>query len=105
MVLGINNQDALSEDQENDSFINSAYQRFACQLYYSFGSFLASLSVGQITSRHYLSEKNTTGNKKLKNKFKYNKKEELKVQKSKSKQVEPKLTSSQYSMCYSVGLL
>ena len=53
-VLGITNQDALSEDLENDPFLNSALQRFTCKLYYRFGSFLAPLSVGIITSRHYL---------------------------------------------------
>ena len=55
-VLGISNQDALSEDLENDPFLNSAIQRFTCELYYRFGSFLAPLSIGIITSRHYLSE-------------------------------------------------
>ena len=54
-VLGITNQDALSEDLEN------ALQRFTCELYYRFGSFLAPLSVGIITSRHYLSERNKNG--------------------------------------------
>ena len=53
-ALGITNQDALSEDLENDPFLNSALQRFICELYYRFGSFLAPLSVGIITSRHYL---------------------------------------------------
>ena len=63
-VLGITNQDALSEDLENDPFLNSALQRFTCELYYRFGSFLAPLSVGIITSkRHYLlSERNKNGN-------------------------------------------
>ena len=60
-VLGITNQDALSEDLENDPFLNSALQRFTCGLYYRFGSFLAPLSVGIITSRHYLSEHNKNG--------------------------------------------
>ena len=60
-VLGINNQEALSEDLENDSFLNSALQRFTCELYYRFGSFLAPLSIGIITSRHYLSECNKNG--------------------------------------------
>ena len=60
--LGITNQDALSEDLENDPFLNSALQRFTCELYYRFGSFLAPLSVGIITSRHYLlSEHNKNG--------------------------------------------
>ena len=53
-ALGITNQDALSEDLENDPFLNSALQRFTCELYYRFGSFLTPLSVGIITSRHYL---------------------------------------------------
>ena len=60
-ALGISNQDALSEDLENNPFLNSALQRFTCELYYRFGSFLAPLSVGLITSRHYLSERNKNG--------------------------------------------
>ena len=60
-VLGITNQDAMSEDLENNPFLNSALQRFTCKLYYRFGSFLAPLSVGIITSRHYLSEHNKNG--------------------------------------------
>ena len=60
-VPGITNQEALSEDLENDPFLNSALQRFTCELYYRFGSFLAPLRVGIITSRHYLSERNKNG--------------------------------------------
>ena len=60
-VLGIANQEALSEDLENDPFLNSALQRFTCELYYRFGSVLAPLSIGIITSRHYLSEHNKNG--------------------------------------------
>ena len=61
-VLGITNQEALSKDLENDPFLNSALQRFTCELYYRFGSFLAPLSVGIFTSRHYvLSECNKNG--------------------------------------------
>ena len=60
-ALGITNQDALSKDLENDPFLNSALQRFTCELYYRFGSSLAPLSVGIITSRHYLSEHNKNG--------------------------------------------
>ena len=60
-ALGITNQDTLSEDLENDLFLNSALQSFTCELYYRFGSFLAPLSVGIITSRHYLSELNKNG--------------------------------------------
>ena len=65
-ALGITNQDALSEDLEDDPFLNSALQRFTCELYYRFRSFLAPLSVGIITSRHYLSERNKMENKQAK---------------------------------------
>ena len=60
-ALGITNQEALSEDLESDPFLNSALQRFTCELYHRFESFLALLSVGIITSRHYLSERNKNG--------------------------------------------
>ena len=60
-ALGIRNQEALSEDLENDPFLNSVLQRFTCELYYRFGSFLAPLSVGIIMSRCYLSEHNKNG--------------------------------------------
>ena len=60
-ALGIRNQEALSEDLENDPFLNSALQRVTCELYYRFGLFLAPLSAGIITSRHYLSEHNKNG--------------------------------------------
>ena len=33
-VLRISNQDSLSENLENDPFLNSALQRFTCELYY-----------------------------------------------------------------------
>ena len=61
VVLGITNQEALSEDLENDPFLNSALQKFTCELYYRFSSFLAPLSIGIITSRHYLPECNKNG--------------------------------------------
>ena len=64
-ALGISDQDALSEDLENDPFLNSALQRFTCELYYRFGSFLAPLSVGIITSRYYLSECNKMENEQM----------------------------------------
>ena len=60
-ALGIKNKEALSKDLENGPFLNSALQRFTCELYYRFRSFLAPLSVGIITSRHYLSEHNKNG--------------------------------------------
>ena len=60
-ALGINNQDALSEDLENYPFLISTLQRFTCEVYCRFGYFLALLSIGIITSRHYLSEHNKNG--------------------------------------------
>ena len=60
-ALGISNQDARSEGLESDPFLNSALQRFTCELYYRFGSFLAPLSIGIIMSRHYLLERNKNG--------------------------------------------
>ena len=60
-ALEIRNHEALSEDLENDPFLNSALQRFTYELHYRFGSFLAPLSIGIITSRHYLSERNKNG--------------------------------------------
>ena len=61
VALRISNQNSLSEDLENDPFLNSTLQRATCELYYRFGSFLALLSIGIITSRHYLSEHNKNG--------------------------------------------
>ena len=60
-VLGISNQDALSEDLEKDPFLNSALQRATCELYYRFSSFLAPLSIGIIMSSHYLYERKKNG--------------------------------------------
>ena len=51
-ILGMRNQDVLSEDLESDPLLNSTFQSFTCELYYRFGSFIAPLSVGMITSRH-----------------------------------------------------
>ena len=61
-VLGISNGDALSNDLENDPFLNSALQRFTCDLYYRFGSFPAPVSAGLITSRHYVAQAHTKNN-------------------------------------------
>ena len=66
-ALGMSNQDALCDDLETDPFLNSALQRFTCELYYRFGSFLAPLSVGLITSRHYLSEKSNENGERASN--------------------------------------
>ena len=52
-VLGISNQQDLSNDLECDPFLNTAMQRFTCNLYYCFGTSLAPVSVGIITGKHY----------------------------------------------------
>ena len=62
-VLGATNQDALSEDLESDPFPSSAIQRFTCELYHRFGLFFAPLSIGVVTRRHYLFERNVVGTK------------------------------------------
>ena len=52
-VLGVGNQQELSTDLECDPFLNTAMQRFTCDLYYCFGALLAPVSVGIITGKHY----------------------------------------------------
>ena len=52
-VLGVGNQQELSTDLECDPFLNTAMQRFTCDLYYQFGALLAPVSVGVITGKHY----------------------------------------------------
>ena len=53
-VMGVGNQQDLSDDLECDPFLNTAMQRFTCDLYYRFGAFLAPLSVGIISGQHYI---------------------------------------------------
>ena len=52
-VLGVGNQQDLNDDMECDPFLNTAMQRFTCDLYYRFGTLLAPVSVGIITGKHY----------------------------------------------------
>ena len=52
-VLGVCNQQELSTDLESDPFLNTAMQRFTCDLYYCFGALLAPISFGIITGKHY----------------------------------------------------
>ena len=52
-LLGVGNQQDLSNDLECDPFLNTAMQRLTCDLYYCFGAFLAPVSVGIITGKHY----------------------------------------------------
>ena len=100
-ALGIRNQEALSEDLENDPFLNSALQRFTCELHYRFGSFLASLSVGKITSRHYLSEHNKNGEHGTGD----NKMEETRKQPSKSEVIGSFIGMGMVGFCFEIGLM
>ena len=52
-MLGVGNQQELSTDLECDPFLNTAMQRFTCDLYYRFGAMLAPITVGIITGKHY----------------------------------------------------
>ena len=52
-VLGVGNQQDLSDDLECDPFLNTDMQRFTCDLYYRLGAFPAPVSVGIITGKHY----------------------------------------------------
>ena len=52
-VLDVGNQQELSTDLESNPFLNTAMQRFTCDLYYRFGALLAPVSVGIITGKHY----------------------------------------------------
>ena len=52
-VLVVGNQQELSTDLECDHFLNTAMQRFTCDLYFRFGALLAPVSVGIITGKHY----------------------------------------------------
>ena len=52
-MLGVGKQEDLSNDLESDPFLNTALQRFTCDMYYHFGGMLAPVSVAMITGRHY----------------------------------------------------
>ena len=52
-MLGVGNHQDLSNDLECDPFLKTALQRFTSDLYYCFGAFLAPISVGIITGKHY----------------------------------------------------
>ena len=52
-VLGVGNQQELSTDLESDPFLNTAMQRFTCDLYYCFSALLAPVSVRIIIGKHY----------------------------------------------------
>ena len=100
-ALGIRNQEALSEDLENNPFLNSALQRFTCELYYRVGSFLLPLSVGIITSRHYLSERIKMENVERET----IKMEETRKQPSKSEVIGSFIGMGMVGFCFRIGLM
>ena len=51
-VLGVGNQQELSTDLECGPFLNTAMQRFTCDLYYRLDALVAPVSVGIITGKH-----------------------------------------------------
>ena len=102
-ALGISNQEALYEDMENDPFLNSALQRATCELYYRFGSFLAPLSIGIITSRHYLSECNKNGERT--SRAGDNKREEMRKQPSNSEVIGSFIGMGMVGFCFGIGLM
>ena len=51
--IACSNQQDLSNDLECDPFLDTALQRFTCDLYHRFGAFSAHISVGMITGKHY----------------------------------------------------
>ena len=66
-LLGVGNQQDLSTDLECDPFLNTAMQRFTCDLYYQFGTLLAPVGVGIITGKHYTKNSITKLNDKSNN--------------------------------------
>ena len=66
-VLGVGNQQELGTDLESDPFLNTALQRFTCDLYYRFGALLVPVSVGIITGKHYAKNSVTKLNDRLNN--------------------------------------
>ena len=57
-VLGVGNQQELSTDLESDPFLNTALQRFTCDLYYRFGALLAPVSVGKHYTKNFITKLN-----------------------------------------------
>ena len=110
-ALGITNQEALSKDLGNDPFLNSALQRFTCELYYGFGSFFAPLGIGIITSRHYLSVRNRNGERMSGTGDNKNgggetiKMEEMRKQPSKSEVTGSFIGMGMVGFCFGIGLM
>ena len=48
-------EDNLTKDLDEDPFLNRALQRITCNLYHSFGEYLAPISVALITGKQYSS--------------------------------------------------
>ena len=61
-VLGMGNQQELSTDLECDPFLNTAMQRFTCDLFYRFGALLAPVSVGKHYAKNSITKLNDRPN-------------------------------------------
>ena len=61
-VLGVSNQQDLSDDLECDPFLKTTMQRFTCDLYYRFGALSTPVSVGIITGKRYAKNSITKSN-------------------------------------------
>ena len=69
-ALGLEKEDVLNTNLENDPFLNSALQRATCELYYRFGYSLAPVTVALHSGRHYLDQRSIEDSK---NNILYNK--------------------------------
>ena len=103
-VQRITNQEALSKDLENNPFLNSALQRFTCELYYRFQSFLAPLSVGIIMSRHYLLSEHNKNREGTRGQVKQEtiKMEEMRKQSSKSEVIGSFIGMGMVGFCFGI---
>ena len=68
-VLGVGNQQDVSDDLECDPFLNTALQRLTCDLYYRFGAFLAPVSTAIVIGKHYVKNSITKLNGKSENRY------------------------------------
>ena len=57
-ILKLKDTGDLKNDLEKDPFTNAALRKFTCNLYFSFGAYLAPVTIGAITLKHYLKTEN-----------------------------------------------
>ena len=54
LLFDINNPHELTDQLKEDPYLDSGLQHVACHLYYTFGGYLAPVSLSLITAQHYL---------------------------------------------------